>query len=178
MDSRKIRRGGRGRPVTNRESREQGTRDMQSFAETEETQYMSKYGALTLNLPHIPERQGYVQRWVSIRMNGVEDLRNVSRKMNLGWQVRSPETIPQNFSICRIQKENLRDAIVVGSFVLMEKPERLARARQAYFRRLSGRVESSLDNPNTGRRLKQSVDVGRRSKAVRGLIKDSDIPRD
>lgn len=83
------------------------------------------------NLPEIPPRAGYVQRWIRSKLLGQDDPRNVSVKFREGWQPRDPKTVdpgyaPPTFSLGQF------GVIGVEGMVLCEMPEAVFNQKKAW----------------------------------------------
>jgi hypothetical protein len=101
-----------------------------------------------------PARNGFVQRWVSDGTNPTSDRaeqRNWFNKKRAGWQIRDPETIPQQLRHI-FPSAKLHDGqacVRVAGMVLCELPMNVARERRHAvdnrIRHLSSAIPESLE---------------------------------
>lgn len=164
-----------------RTSRDQGKRENAEDARSREDVLLS---SRPMNLPVVPPRPGYVQRWVRTRLQGSEDADNVSRKESEGWRRRSIETIPKGVIAPKIKSGEHAGYIGVRGNILMERPEEIHQAYADRNRRATEAqmtaVEQQLHADHTpGRGLgrpKMSVktEVGVRRNARRVEVQEDD----
>lgn len=105
------------------------------------------------NLDAPPPRPGMVQRWVRDGLTDPKDVPHFMRKVREGWQPRDPSTVPGASRAYTVGKAaNDSACIRVGSMVLMEMPDRVARARNNAVRdavdRLARAVPESVEALN------------------------------
>lgn len=92
------------------------------------------YDASPKNLPDIPARPGYKQRWVHHNNPGDEGVNMFQQRYVQGWRPRPTETIPEFF---RIYVSSVKGAAApenfqIGRNILCEMPEQLHAKRLAY----------------------------------------------
>ena len=75
-----------------------------------------------LDTSRIPPREGYVQRWVRVRLKGQEDQSNAYRRYNKGWKPRLKSSVPEGQFVMSTNFNGL-DVIGTPSMVLMERPK-------------------------------------------------------
>lgn len=126
-----------------------------------------------LDTTHIPARNGFVQRWVRTKMNGVDDPKNVMKKMNQGFRPRMAETVPQGTFAPTINSRQFGDIIGMDGIILMERPETLHKSHAAHNRAMAAKQIEAVNGilqraqePNKGFgpvnvNTSSSVDTGR-----------------
>lgn len=105
------------------------------------------------NLDAPVPRPGMVQRWVRDGTYDPKDVPHFMRKVREGWSPRDPATVPhasRHFTVGKAANDS--SCIRVGGMVLMEMPDRVARARNNAVRdaveRLSRAVPESVEALN------------------------------
>lgn len=68
-----------------------------------------------------PARPGFAQRWVRLTTMGVEDVANVMKKRNEGWEPRMADSMPAGFFAPIVQHSSFGNVIVNGDMILMER---------------------------------------------------------
>jgi hypothetical protein len=158
------------------------TREAESSAYAMHPQTVD-YDSAGKNLPDIPSRAGYVQRWVrnSDPTAGGGDT-NFQQRWMAGWRPRPLETVPELFSIywSHLKSAKAPDQLQVGQMTLMEMPEevfqrRMARIHERNTRyrdiaaeslekvnQLGGGIATTFSNSNS------SVSVGRAPSTMAG----------
>ena len=92
-----------------------------------------------LDTSHIPARNGFVQRWVRTKMNGVDDPKNVMKKMNEGYRPRMANTVPEGQFAPTVNSRQYGDIIGMDGIILMERPEKLHKSHAAHNRAMAGK---------------------------------------
>lgn len=92
-----------------------------------------------LDTTHIPARPGFSQRWVRTKMNGVDDPKNVMKKMNQGFRPRLADTVPKGTFAPTINSRQFGDIIGMDGIILMERPEKLAKSHAAHNREMAAK---------------------------------------
>lgn len=166
-----------------RTSRTQGKRENAADSRSRDSDSMA--ATRPLNLPYIPPRQGYVQRWVRTRLGrSGDDVDNVARKEAEGWKPRAADTIPKGVSAPTIKKGEYEGLVGVRGNILMERPEEFheeaAKQNRARSRRQMQAIEQQLHadhRPGQGigkPRMTVKSQVGVRRNARRVEVQDDD----
>jgi len=72
------------------------------------------------NLPYVEPREGYVQRWIRVDIDGNRDVKNIYKRQNQGWRPRLANTIPEGVFLPSI-KFDKQDIVGMHDNVLMER---------------------------------------------------------
>lgn len=83
----------------------------------------------------IQPRPGMAQKWVRVLLSGQDDVRNISKQMQLGWKPRALDTIVGGYSPPTIRHASLGNVIGVGDLVLFEMPQERADKINAVYER-------------------------------------------
>ena len=101
-----------------------------------------------LDASKFPPRPGFTQRWVRTKLVGIDDPRNIARRMNEGYRPRHGSTLPVGIMAPTIQFRGSDGVIGIDGMVLMERPLKLHEKAAAYHREQTQRqmaaVESNL----------------------------------
>lgn len=92
-----------------------------------------------------PPRPGMTQRWIRTAVGLSADPKNVSRKFREGWQPRKAETVPDGYSPPIISFQQFGDVIGVEDVILCERPEKMTRQRNAYYRKKTQRMTQAVE---------------------------------
>lgn len=103
-----------------------------------------------------PSRPGYTQRWVRIMLHGVEDVSNVMKKRNEGWEPRKADSLPAGFFAPVVQHASLGNVIINGDMLLMERPERIHEKQRRHNAKMASLQASAIE-----RYLQQHAPGGR-----------------
>lgn len=137
-----------------------------------------------------PARRGYVQRWVRVLdRNGQPDITNIQKKHKEGWRPRKVDTIEEGFAPPTIQDGQWAGCIGVRSVVLMEMPIKVAKQRDAYYRKKREQQTEAVNTDiertrgghgfgNIRHKNRSEVEVPTRRPAVAGDDDDLDIEDD
>ena len=104
--------------INDRSSREQESREAEPAHEAYADQWENPQ---ILDTTNIPERPGYVQRWVRTKLRSEDDQTNVFKKINQGWKPRAMDSVPKGAYIPHIDF-NGTDVIGIHGMILMERP--------------------------------------------------------
>ena len=103
-----------------------------------------------------PARPGYAQRWVRIMTHGIEDVANVMKKRNEGWEPRLATSLPAGFFAPVVQHASLGNVIINGDMLLMERPLRIHEKQHRHNAKMASLQASSIE-----RYLSQQAPGGR-----------------
>lgn len=92
-----------------------------------------------------PARPGYAQRWVRMMAHGVEDVANVMKKRNEGWNPRMADTIPVGFFAPVTQHASMGNVIVNGDMILMERPLKIHDKQARHNAKMASLQASSIE---------------------------------
>ena len=169
---------------TDRDSRTSRTQGKRENAADNRSRDESLAAHRPVNLPYIPPRPGYVQRWVRTRLQGADDADNVSRKEAEGWQRRAMDTIPKDVKAPGIKSGEHNGYVGVRGNILMDRPkefhEEVAKRNRAATRKQMIAVEQQLHadhRPGKGLgrpSMKVRTEVGVRPKARRVDVQEDD----
>lgn len=120
------------------------------------------------NLQTPPERPGYVQRWLRVRLAGKTDSTNVSRKFREGWRPRRVNTLDGGHALPTIRLAQFGLCIGVDDVVLCEMPARVKQQRDEYYeeqrRKQNRAIQTKLDD--FGARQGQPIQQTRQTKVT------------
>lgn len=114
----------------------------------------------------IPARPGMAQKWIRTLLNGQDDVRNITRMLQLGWKPRPLDSVPGGFSPPTLRHKQLGNVIGVGDLVLCEMPQaRADRLKEVSRQKLRTQMAaiSKKAEEDTGGRLET---VERKSKVT------------
>lgn len=86
-----------------------------------------------INLRAPEARPGMVQRWVRTAIRDEEDVRNVSKARQEGWEPRRADTVPKGFSVPTISHGEYAGVVGVHGLILCEMSENRVAKRREYF---------------------------------------------
>jgi hypothetical protein len=123
---------------------------MESVHETESDHHIAREDGTdsfvrATNLDAPPPRPGMKQRWVRWRTGNVVDSKNLARKRREGWNVRPPESVPEQFRPETSIVSGLGNAISADDMVLMEIPLSVAAKREAFYKNKTARQMQAVD---------------------------------
>lgn len=91
---------------------------------------------------------GMVQRWVRTGIRGEDDVSNLYRMRQLGWEPRPADTVKSNFAPPTIKHGEMAGFIGIHNMVLMHMPkeraERLKMRSDAMTRRLTETIDRDI----------------------------------
>lgn len=124
-----------------------------------------------------PERPGFAQRWVRLMTMGIEDIANVMKKRNEGWEPRKADSLPVGFFAPIVQHASFGNVIVNGDMILMERSLRMHEKQKRHGAKMAslqaGAIERYLSQNAPGGRgygaaevekFERKVSTGRRPK--------------
>lgn len=97
-----------------------------------------------LDTKHLPARPGFAQRWVRTKLNGVDDPKNVMKRMNQGYRPRMASTVPAGVYAPTIESKN-GEVIGMDGIVLMERPEHMHAKHVAHNRHMANRQMDAVN---------------------------------
>jgi hypothetical protein len=127
------------------EERKSRTRDSRAGDEIHEA-----YGDMwnqsgLLDTSHIPARAGFVQRWVRTKMNGVDDPKNVMKRMNQGYRPRLADTVPAGTFAPTVNSRQFGDIIGMDGIILMERPAKLHESHARHNREMAAKQMEAVN---------------------------------
>ncbi len=93
-----------------------------------------------------PPREGMVQRWIRMTIRGVDDPRNMSRKMREGWNPRPASSIPDTFKHMNSRQAAQDGVFAVDDLVLCEMPESVYSQRASYYAQQTHRQMQAVEH--------------------------------
>ena len=93
-------------------------------------------------IPTPDPKDGFRFRWVRTRMLGEEDVTNVAKKRQEGWEPVSRAECPEVASLIASGGANIE----VGGLMLCKMPEELAASRDEYFQNQNDSAMEGVDN--------------------------------
>lgn len=115
--------------------------------------------------------EGMVLRWIRITVKGKDDIQNVSKRFQDGWQFVDPKDVPEMAHSSIVKDEGRYSGTVCrGDLALAKMPKARADARQAFYenrsREMMDAVNAQLQKHNDSRapvsnNSKSSVVTGR-----------------
>jgi len=97
-----------------------------------------------LDTKQLPDRPGFVQRWVRTKLNGVDDPKNVMKRMNQGYRPRMASTVPAAVYAPTIESKN-GEVIGMDGIVLMERPEYMHAKHSVHNRTMAERQMEAVN---------------------------------
>lgn len=98
------------------------------------------------NLQAPPPLPGYGQRWVRTGIQGMDDVTNVARYRNDGWEPRPADTVPSGWSSPTIKHGEHAGYIGIHGMVLMHKRLELVERTKRYIDNKTSALMQSVDN--------------------------------
>ena len=74
------------------------------------------------NLPYIPPRDGYAQRWIRVSLHGKDESLNIGKALRAGYKPRMWESVPAKFQAPHIEGGQFNGVVGVPDMVLCEIP--------------------------------------------------------
>lgn len=93
-----------------------------------------------------PAREGFRQRWVATSILGDPVPHHTVRRFREGWTPRPKDTVPSNFPVPTITHGEYEGFIGVEGMLLCELPEERAQARERYFGKKTGDLNTFVEN--------------------------------
>lgn len=91
-----------------------------------------------------PPRNGYVNRFIRVRLGNVRDTGRLRNALREGWRPVLKSEVSDR-SLPSIHLENVGDVIGVEDLVLCEMPEHVFKQRQQYFRKKLRRQNAAIE---------------------------------
>ena len=96
----------------------------------------------SLDAPKAPT--GFRHRWVRVETMGFDDTKNLQGKLRSGWElVRADEYPGSEYPV--INEGKYKGMIGVGGLVLARIPEEIAKARDAYYQKMTREANEALE---------------------------------
>ena len=103
-------------------------------AQTRENTASRKPWAPPSQLDAPPCPNGFRQRWIRERINGVDDSKNINAKLREGWELVRADAYPDSaYSMYSGSNQTFKGVISVGDLLLARMPEVTAKERDAYY---------------------------------------------
>ena len=99
---------------------------------------------LALQAP--PARKGFRQRFIRVMLQGKDDHANIAKKLRDGWKPREVASLPKGFDVPTIESGRFTGFIGIQGGVLMEMPEKRAKAREKFYQSLTRGRTQALDS--------------------------------
>ena len=96
-------------------------------------------------LPQVNPEPGYEMRWIRTSTLGVDDPRNVSVKLQEGWEPVKASDHPEAY-VSGGGAGRFPDSIQIGGLMLCKTPSEFVAQRNAYFQRQVDGQMQSVDN--------------------------------
>lgn len=97
------------------------------------------------NLPHIPARPGYVQRWVRYETRfGVVDKGNIRKMMSKDWRPRQGTNVSKKYNLAPETDPNFGNVIIVQGNILCERTVEKANKWKKLWRDKTRRNEQAV----------------------------------
>lgn len=113
-------------------------------AETREAEERAQSWAPPQILPDPAPREGWVHRYIRIKLRGDDDPVNASQRLREGWEPCKSEDYPEITT--KIPGMKRTGNIEVGGLLLCRMPIERYRQRQEYYDRLAARQVESIEN--------------------------------
>jgi len=104
---------------------------------------------IPLFLPKIDSREGYMQRWVRMKIHGEDDY-SFSRMMTMGWRPRPADTLPKDVYAPKTNIGEYGNVIATHDSILMEIPRQNFERYATYIDKKNKELEDSISNLNSG----------------------------
>jgi hypothetical protein len=96
-------------------------------------------------LPHVNEEPGYAMRWIRVSTLGNADPRNVSMKLQEGWEPVKASDHPETY-VAETGAGRFPDSIQIGGLMLCKTPKEFVDQRSVFFQRQADGQMASVDN--------------------------------
>ena len=96
-------------------------------------------------LPQVNEEPGYAMRWIRVSTLGNADPRNVSMKLQEGWEPVKASDHPETY-VAETGAGRFPDSIQIGGLMLCKTPKEFVEQRSAFFQRQADGQMASVDN--------------------------------
>ena len=96
-------------------------------------------------LPEVNPEPGYSMRWIRISTLGVDDPRNVSVKLQEGWEPVKASDHPEAY-VPGTGSGRFPDTIQIGGLMLCKTPSEFIEQRNAYYQNQADGQMRSVDN--------------------------------
>jgi hypothetical protein len=96
-------------------------------------------------LPHVNEEPGYAMRWIRVSTLGNADPRNVSMKLQEGWEPVKASDHPETY-VAETGAGRFPDSIQIGGLMLCKTPKEFTEQRNAFYQRQADGQMASVDN--------------------------------
>jgi len=96
-------------------------------------------------LPHVNEEPGYAMRWIRVSTLGNADPRNVSMKLQEGWEPVKASEHPETY-VAETGAGRFPDSIQIGGLMLCKTPKEFVDQRSVFFQRQADGQMASVDN--------------------------------
>lgn len=96
-------------------------------------------------LPHVNEEPGYVFRWIRVSTLGAADPRNISMKLQEGWEPVKASDHPETY-VAETGAGRFPDSIQIGGLMLCKTPKEFTEQRNAFYQRQADGQMQSVDN--------------------------------
>jgi len=96
-------------------------------------------------LPHVNEEPGYAMRWIRVSTLGNADPRNVSGKLQEGWEPVKASDHPETY-VAETGAGRFPDSIQIGGLMLCKTPKEFTEQRNAFYQRQADGQMASVDN--------------------------------
>ena len=120
----------------NRSDRELGTREKKA---------RTKSWRRPSVLPVPKKEPGYDYHWVRVSMMGEADPRNVSEKLNEGWEPVKASDHPEMHTMYA-ENDKFKDNIIIGGLMLCKMPSEIVEERNAFYKQQAGNQMQAVDN--------------------------------
>ena len=91
-----------------------------------------------------PPMAGMVQRWIRVKLDGVDDPGNVARKMMEGWVPRPAASVPQGFFAPVTSYGQYGNVVGNSDSILMQRPVAMHEGYARHYRSLADRQNKSV----------------------------------
>lgn len=122
------------------ESTDRETDDL--YASDEDSEVIEWKRHSDLDAP--PAREGYVNRFIRIRLGTVRDTARLRNAMREGWRPVLKSSVSDR-SLPAVHLENVGDVIGVEDLILCEMPERAYKSRKKFFRDKLARQNAAIE---------------------------------
>jgi len=96
-------------------------------------------------LPHVNEEPGYAMRWIRVSTLGNADPRNVSMKLQEGWEPVKASDHPETY-VAETGAGRFPNSIQIGGLMLCKTPKEFTEQRNAFYQRQADGQMASVDN--------------------------------